>query len=1021
MQLDVGIGSVSATAPNAIQGFRLSAQQRHVWRLLADAEGSAAYGVHWAIRVTGAIDEPALAAALDDLVVRHEILRTDFESLPGMSAPLQVIGDRGPRWSAERDLSDLGPEALDAVVEALLAPRELGASGLGARLVRLPAGERLLLLDLPALCADGATPGLLALDLARCYAARRAGAALPEPPMQHADFAEWQHELLASEEGREDQAWWQRLDLATVREDGLPFPMPELPASGGAFAPRRVRVPLAAGAAAAPPFLLACWAAFLGRLTGRDGVVVGMACSGREYEELEGSPGPLARHLPVHCPISEAEPLPRLAERVAEALEEAVSRQDGFTWEAAEEAAGGEPLYPAFAFEHVDLTPCHEAAGASFSVCGWRVTVERFALKLVAFRRAGGMDLELHYDVSRLAARDADRIAGCFATMAVGALERPGTAVGDLAILRPEERHRLLVALNATAAEFTAAPLHDLVARQAARAPERVAVRYAGGALSYGELASRAGHLARRLRRLGVGPEIPVALCFERSPEMVVGLLAALEAGGAWVPLDPEHPAERLASILAETRPPVILTVQRLAPAVAAAGSLLCLDGESPSPMPPVAEGTGVGPEGLAYILYTSGSTGRPKGVMVSHGAIANRLLWMQRGFRSPLPTGYCRRLPTASTRRSGRFSRRCSPGPSWCWRGPAGTRTSPIWRRRSRRRGSRSSNSSPPSFALSSTSPARRPAAAWRASSAAARRWPTDLAQRASSLLRRRVVSTSTVRPRPRSMLPSGAAATAGETECADRPAARQRTGLPARPAARAGAGRRAGRAVYRGSRPRPRLSRPARADRGAIRPRSLLRRARRPPYRTGDLARHGDRGCDRIPRPHRPPGKGTRRAHRAGGDRGRPARASGGRGRGRRGARRPRSRERRRPPAGGLRRRPGGGHRRSRAAGPLAARLPETMLPGAFVVLPSLPRNANGKFDLAALPEPDPSPEDRAAAGPRNPRSKHRSRPCGPKCWDSSRVGDPRRLLRARRPLAPRHPARLPGAQDAFGSSCR
>jgi non-ribosomal peptide synthetase component F len=257
--------------------------------------------------------------------------------------------------------------------------------------------------------------------------------------------------------------------------------------------------------------------------------------------------------------------------------------------------------------------------------------------------------------------------------------------VSGVAFLGEEERAQVLVEWNDTAAALPRATLHDLIAARVERSPDAPALTFEGRTLSRAELDARAGRLARRLRALGAGPETRVAVCLERSVGMVVALLGVLKAGAAYVPVDPEYPAERIAYMLEDARAAVLLTDEaRLAGLPLHGARVLCMDGAGEAHAPEGASAPGGGsapeaeawPESLAYVIYTSGSTGRPKGAMNAHSGIVNRLLWMQEEYGLTRRTWCSRRRRSASTSPCGSSSGRCSPGRAWCWRSRRGTAT---------------------------------------------------------------------------------------------------------------------------------------------------------------------------------------------------------------------------------------------------------------------------------------------------------------------------------------------------------
>ncbi|HEV2843425.1 MAG TPA: amino acid adenylation domain-containing protein, partial [Thermoanaerobaculia bacterium] len=267
---------------------------------------------------------------------------------------------------------------------------------------------------------------------------------------------------------------------------------------------------------------------------------------------------------------------------------------------------------------------------------------ERFHLELACQRAGGGLTLELRYDSARFALADAGRLLAQLLSLLDAASLAPEGRLGDLGLSGARELHRLLREVNDSAADFGELPrLHGLVEEQAARTPAATAVAWEGGSLTYGELDARADRLAGHLLALGVGPDVPVALHLERSPALVVAILAVLKAGGCYLPLDPDYPAARLERMLAASGAPVLLSERRLADRLAAtAARRVDLDEIEPllAQAPPGRGPCRAAPGHLAYLLFTSGSTGAPKGVMVTHRAIVNHMLWMQAAF--PLKPG---------------------------------------------------------------------------------------------------------------------------------------------------------------------------------------------------------------------------------------------------------------------------------------------------------------------------------------------------------------------------------------------
>jgi amino acid adenylation domain-containing protein len=365
--------------------------------------------------------------------------------------------------------------------------------------------------------------------------------------------------------------------------------------------------------------LLACWQVLLGRLSGQADLGVRYLADGRAQEELRGAMGPIAVSIPVRCRVEDVA-FADFLRQVREAVSRASRWQDH--WEP------GGPGEPAVAFEFSTVPLRRSFAGVSFSLVRQVCHPGDFTLALSWVQGEGSARATILYDRRVLRREDVERIAGHFERLLGSVLADPGTATGALDILGPEERRRLLVDLNRTAADYPKSRcVHQLFEEQAARTPDRPAVVCGDEQLTYAELNARANRLAHLLRRLGVGRDAPVGLCVERSAGMIVGLLGILKAGGAYVPLHRDHPKARLAYQLEETGAAVVVTQEAVLGSLPEfAGRVLCLDRDRPlleaepaTDPPPVN-----GPEDPVYVLYTSGSTGAPKGVAVRHGNLVN-------------------------------------------------------------------------------------------------------------------------------------------------------------------------------------------------------------------------------------------------------------------------------------------------------------------------------------------------------------------------------------------------------------
>ncbi len=641
-------------AEAVVRGFPPSPLQRRLAAIDAlDARASVTFRLAGPVERIGS--EGALRA-LSALAVRHEILRTRLVRPSGMAGWLQVIAEPG-----EEEIPFVVAASV-AEPEVLLADLEAraGDAPLAASWVALDPGTALLALSLPAYAADEASLDLLGLEIAREMSGRPVPAG--EELMQYADFAAWHNEIVRSPEADRDAEAFLPLDLPHLLSWSLPGERGTAPRAGfsrhdevrversAADLDAVQRLARAAGVAV-DDALLAAWSALLWRLAGHAQIAVCVGVSGRDFVELETTIGAFARHLPVVLAPEEGELLAELARRTAHELSRARERAEGFSWEriaaaAAADAASltilasepglpSESIGPVWTFEAGRTSPLASAPGPiAVSREALRVAGERFAVELAFPEGVAARTLALRFDPARLGAAEAERLAGRLLVLVRSAADQPTAPLAELAMISPAERHEIVCARNLTDFDFgfdlgPGLCLHRLVAARAARGPGQPAVRCAGTTWSYADLVTASGRVARRLRAAGVGPEVPVALVAERSFEMIAGLLGILEAGGCFVPIDPEQPAERARYLLEASGARLILATERLAQVGAASGlpTIAIEDADDLEPAAPLPE-TGVDPDNIAYVLFTSGSTGRPKGVAVSHGAIVNRVLW---------------------------------------------------------------------------------------------------------------------------------------------------------------------------------------------------------------------------------------------------------------------------------------------------------------------------------------------------------------------------------------------------------
>jgi amino acid adenylation domain-containing protein/non-ribosomal peptide synthase protein (TIGR01720 family) len=602
-----------------VEGFQLSPQQQRLWQL---QRTSGAFVSRYRLEIAGRLDPGRLERALAQAVARHEILRTTFPVPPGLTLPLQVTAGAGTVDWREEPAENLPEEPFDAG----------GGPLLRARLGRLGADRHSLTLTASALCADPRSLANLVGELVRAYA----GDELEPVSMQYADYAGWRNEQLEGEEAVEGRAHWRGHGLTALGEVRLPSEReaeaPFVPAAATEVWPaaRWREIEAAARAAGASPtaWMLAAWQGLLARLTDRASVTVGVLCEGREFAELAEALGPYAQYVPVRSGAADAG-IDALAAALEGALAEAREWQDYFTWGGVgpSPAAGSSGLFP-FCFDFTELPPACRAAEVELRPIGLEACLDRFRIRLGVLVTPEGARIELAYDPARFDPATVARLSGQLRALVEGALLTPGTPLCELALLSPEAREELLHRFNLPLAPAPPweAGAGELFRRQAALTPGRAALEHGNRVLTYAELAAAAAAWAGRLRALGVGPDVVVGLFLERSTEMVVALIAVLQAGGAYLPLDPGLPAERLAFMLEDSGAALVLSSGPLAAKLPAGVPLVRLDEEQPAAVHP--EAPAALPEQLAYVIYTSGSTGRPKGTLISHRALANYLGW---------------------------------------------------------------------------------------------------------------------------------------------------------------------------------------------------------------------------------------------------------------------------------------------------------------------------------------------------------------------------------------------------------
>ncbi|MDY7094269.1 MAG: amino acid adenylation domain-containing protein [Acidobacteriota bacterium] len=697
--------------PRLAEGLPLAPGQERLFSLHRVSGTSGAYNMPVLLEVTGRLDEERLAQAVGEVVRRHEVLRTRFEEV-GDSVVQRIHGlEDSEAWSPARVLPasavthlgdglslDDGP-AEAAWVEARRQAEELAwqpfdlERGPLWRLAVWHLGEQrhLVLWVVHHIVFDGWSMEVFVRELTELYASSSAGAAspLPELSIQYADWAVWQLQRVEGPRGDALVAWW-REELKGLEPLELPTdrPRPVLSSFRGERLERRLPEATAQGLEAlsrrldVTPFmtLLGGFLAFLRRISGRRDLGIGTPVTLRGSAGVENLLGFFVNTLPIRCEVDGSRTFEQLLGRVRRTVLDATVHQElpyyrlirglgavgGASEDGAPDGSAGSRFVRIF-FDWQDRQRTQlEVPGLEIRPLEPSKPVAKFDLTLLGERRREGLVLAFEYDVDLFDRRTVESWLSALTTLVEAALAAPETRVAALPLLGEEERAELLVQRNPAPGlepEPAECFVHRRFAAHAAARPQAQALAWGEERISYGELAARVWPLAHHLQSLGVGPDRVVAVCFDRRPEMVVAVLAVLAAGGAYLPVDPSLPGERIAGMFEDgapvavlTRPELLLQLPTRRPttllldgaefeeeAAGAEADLWDFWGEaeeaSAATSEPVAEPTmpetpGLDPDHAAYLIFTSGSTGRPKGILVPHGALAGYLHWAIRNYR---------------------------------------------------------------------------------------------------------------------------------------------------------------------------------------------------------------------------------------------------------------------------------------------------------------------------------------------------------------------------------------------------
>ncbi|GAB2639992.1 non-ribosomal peptide synthase/polyketide synthase [Prescottella soli] len=644
----------------------LSLAQQRMWFLNRFDSATAVYNLPFAVRLSGTVDPRAFSAAFADVIERHESLRTVYPEVDGVAWQVilparDVVRELEPVATAPDDLEPtllrLASRGFDVTTEP---PFRI-------ELLRLSDGEYVVAMVLHHIAADGSSFGPLARDLMIAYAARAEGAAPAWAPLpvQYADYAVWQHEMLGSESDSnsiagQQIAYWTRALTGLPDQLDLPAdrPRPAVASNAGAkfrfdiSADTHARLLDVAREHGATLFMVvhAAYAVLLSRLSGTSDIAIGTPVAGRGDEALDGLIGMFVNTLVLRTQVEPEVSFADLLAAVRETDLEAYGNADvPFEWlvEALDPARSParHPLFQAMLSAEVTGVRDLSFAGVRAGAAELDVPISKFDLQLQiseAFDESGepaAIGAVLEYSTDLFDGSTVATFAERFVRILDAIVTDTALTVGDVCLLDETEQWQVVDEWNRTDHDVPAATLPELFERQADTSPSAPAVVFESGSWTYAEFADRVNRLARHLVGLGVGPEVVVAVAMARSPELLTALHAVLAAGGAYVPIDPQQPIERNAHILDTAGPACVLTsagddVELPQHLLRVDVDTLDLSGVSPAPLTDGDRRSPLRPANAAYVLFTSGSTGRPKGVTVSHAAVVNQLLSMQDEYR---------------------------------------------------------------------------------------------------------------------------------------------------------------------------------------------------------------------------------------------------------------------------------------------------------------------------------------------------------------------------------------------------
>ncbi len=637
----------------------LSFAQERLWFLAQMEPDNPFYNMAGAVQLQGRLNSPALAQALNEVVRRHEALRTSFRLIDNEAR--QVIDASAAISVNAVDLTALNRRQQESIVTSLERQEARRVFDLEqtpllrAALLKLDDQRYVLLMTLHHIVADEWSLRLLIKEIGTYYPTFNSGAPSLEPelPIQYADFAVWQRKRLQGEWYDRQMAYWKQQLETAPKALTLPSdrPRPALPSYRGAnhefvlnqqTSSALIRLSRQTDTTVFA-VMMAAFTLLLSRYAGQNDICVGYPIANRNRRDIENLIGFFVNSQVLRSDLSGNPSFIELLGRVSNNLLDAQNHQD-LPFERVVEALKPDrelnltPLFQAMLVYQNAPMAMPTVSELHFNIADAAMNSAKFDVTLTVSRSEHSLHCGFNYSSDLFDAATIARMAAHLQQLLAGIGERPDSPVSELPLLTPEETRQILLDWNASAIDYPKGrALHHYVEMQAEQTPDAVAAVFARHTLTYAELNGRANRLAHYLRAQGVGPELPVGICVERSLDMVVGLLGILKAGAAYLPLDPSYPQQRLDFMLGDAAPPLVLTQAAMLEKYRFGTAIvLCLDSDRAKWAHEKTANPDVKllPDNLAYCIYTSGSTGQPKGAAVPHQGIVNRLQWMQQHYR---------------------------------------------------------------------------------------------------------------------------------------------------------------------------------------------------------------------------------------------------------------------------------------------------------------------------------------------------------------------------------------------------